>query len=248
MAGTAATFGGKAAAVALKPIIDAIRHQVRRRGATQIAGKINLPASSDFGEAIVLVSENPGTLGAFLATQAKKTLSDVPDVLSSEDVRLWMERDEVRDWLIAGARAAIAGQDSPADRETAAASFATSLNDETWWGEYVFDVAVAFIALSAQAKLTLGDRVIIDNAAFHQAQLSEKLDQIQNSLPQPVEAVRAFIEAVILKEERERSLVDGERPERLQRLSRRVVEGISGRRKQMFASLFSGLRRQRWLA
>lgn len=225
MAGTATAFGGKAAAVALKPVIDAIRQQVGRRGATQIAGKISLPASSDFDEAIVLVSESPGTLGAFLAAQAKKALSDVPDVLSTEDVRLWMQRDEVRDWLIAGARAAIAGQDSPAHREAAATSFAANLNDDTWWGEYVFDVAVAFIALSVQAKLTPGDRAVIDNAAFHQAQLTEKLDQIQNSLPQPVEAVRAFIEPVILKEERERSLVDDERPERLERLSRRVVEG-----------------------
>lgn len=225
MAGTAAAFGGKAAAVALKPVIDAIRQQVGRRGATQIAGKISLPASSDFDEAIVLVSESPGTLGAFLAAQAKKALSDVPNVLSTEDVRLWMQRDEVRDWLIAGARAAIAGQDSPADREAAGTSFAANLNDDTWWGEYVFDVAVAFIALSVQAKLTPGDRAVIDNAAFHQEQLTEKLDQIQNSLSQPVEAVRAFIEPVILKEERERSLVDDERPERLERLSRRVVEG-----------------------
>lgn len=225
MTGTAAAFGGKAAAVALKPVIDAIRHQVGRRGATQIAGTINLPASADFDEAIVLISESPGTLGTFLAAQAKKALSDVPNVLSTEDVRLWMQRDEVRNWLLAGARAAIAGQDSPADREAAATSFAANLNDDTWWGEYVFDVAVAFIALSVQAKLTPGDRAVIDNAAFHQAQLAEKLDQIQNSLPQPVEAVRAFIEPVILKEERERALVDDERPERLERLSRRVVEG-----------------------
>lgn len=40
-----------------------------------------LPAQI-FDEAIVLVSESPGTLGAFLAAQAKEALSDDPDVLS----------------------------------------------------------------------------------------------------------------------------------------------------------------------
>lgn len=226
MSGWATNAVSKGAAAAIKPAIDALRKQVGRRGASQIAGQISLPSAKQFEEALALISEQPETLSGFLAHHAKRALSDIPDVFQDPDVRIWLQRENVRLLVIEGARAAIAGRSADEERQAATASFVENLGDFAWWGEFVFDCAVAFLSLTIKAKMDAGQRAIIDNANFNTELLSQEIARLRASvLPQSPEAIRAFIEPKIRREERERSLVDDQRQDRLVSLARRVLEG-----------------------
>ncbi|MGF7170298.1 hypothetical protein FHS91_001975 [Sphingobium xanthum] len=226
MSGWATSAVSKGAAAAIKPAIDALRKQVGRRGASQIAGQVSLPSAMEFEEALALISEQPGTLPGFLAHHAKRALSDIPDVFQDENVRIWLQREDVRSLVIEGARAAIAGRSADEERQTATASFVENLGDFAWWGEFVFDCAVAFLALTIKTKMNPGQRAIIDNANFNTELLSQEIAGLRASvLPQSPDAIRAFIEPRVRREERERSLVDDQRQDRLVSLARRVIEG-----------------------
>lgn len=226
MSGWATSAVSKAAAAAIKPAIDALRKQVGRRGASQIAGQVSLPSAKEFEEALALISEQPGTLPGFLAHHAKRTLSDIPDVFQDENVRIWLQRENIRSLVIEGARAAIAGRSADEERQAATASFVENLGDFAWWGEFVFDCAVAFLSLTIKAKMDPGQRAIIDNANFNTELLSQQIAGLSASvLPQSPEAIRAFIEPQIRREERERSFVDDQRQDRLVSLAQRVIEG-----------------------
>ncbi len=216
----------KAAAAAIKPAIDAIRTQVGRRGASQIAGQISLPVDREFEEALALISDQPGTLPGFLAHHAKRTLSDIPDIFEDEDVRIWLQGEYVRSLVIEGARAAIAGRVADEARQAAIDSFVKNLGDFAWWGEFVFDCAIAFLSLTIKTKMDAGQRAIIDNANFNMELLSQQISGLSASvLPQSPEAIRAFIGPTIRREERERSLVDDQRQDRLVSLAQRVIDG-----------------------
>lgn len=226
MAAWATSAVSKAAAVAINPALNALRQQVGRRGASQIAGQVSLPSAKEFEEALVLISEQPGTLPGFLAHHAKRALSDIPDVFQDENVRLWLQRDDVRSQVIEGARAAIAGRLADVERQAATASFVENLGDFAWWGEFVFDCAVAFLSLTIKTKMDAGQRAIIDNGNFNTELLSQQISGLSASvLPQSPEAIRAYIEPQIRREERERSLVDDQRQDRLVNLARRAIEG-----------------------
>ncbi len=221
--------GSKAAAAALKPAIDALKPQIARRGAAAIAGQSLQLLSAHFDEALSLISENAGSLGQFLSDKLKRVLSDIPDVFDDSDVKLWLQQDAVRALVIEGARAALSGQPFDESRNSAAASFASFSSDGQWWGEFVFDTAVAFVALSIEAKLNFGDRAAIDNAAFLASQTHDRLDKIEELLRvgtyPPEDAVRALVEPEIEKADRLRALTDAERPNRLVQFAERVVKG-----------------------
>lgn len=215
----------KAAAAAIKPALDALRQQVGRRGASQIAGQVSLPSAEEFGEALALISEQPDTLPGFLSHHAKRALSEIPDVFQDENVRLWLQRDDVRSLVIEGARAAIAGRSADHERQAATVSFVENVGDLAWWGEFVYDCALAFLSLTIKAKMDPGQKAIIDNSNFNTEFLSQQIAGFSASvLPQSPEAIRAFIEPQIQREERERSLVDQGRQDRLVSLARRVTE------------------------
>lgn len=223
MSALAAGAVSKGAAAAIKPTLDALRAQVGRRGALQIAGEISLPSSKEFEEALKLLSESPTDFPSFLAYQAKKALSEIPDVFNDDDVRIWIQRDEVRSLIVQASRAAIAGRAADEERQAATANFVENVGDFSWWGELVFDCAVAFLALTIKAKMDAGQRAILDNASFNTDLLSRKIDE--RTIPQSPEAIRAFIEPQLRQAERERSLVDDQRAERLVSLAQRVIDG-----------------------
>ncbi len=119
-------IGVTAAKAALKPAIDALKPQLARRGALEVAGQVSMASEPEINEAVKLISQDGESLPRFVAAQAKKMLSDIPDVLADPGVRLWLQRDEVRLLVASSARAAIAAQSYDEDRHTAATSFANA--------------------------------------------------------------------------------------------------------------------------
>jgi hypothetical protein len=195
-----------------------------------------MASEPEINEAIRLLSEDEASLPRFVAAQAKKMLSDIPDVFADHEVRLWLQRDEVRSLVASSARAAIAAQSYDDHRRTAAMCFAEALADDVWWGEFVFDVAVSFVALSVKGKMDPGQRAVLDSVTFQNAQISEKQERlgdqiagvaelVSSGVPQPADAVRALIEPIVERDDRLRSLVDPSRPDRLLNLAKRVEGG-----------------------
>lgn len=225
-----------AAKAALQPVIDALKPQLARRGALEVAGQTRMAADPEIDEAIKLISEDETSLPRFLASRAKKVLSDLPNVLTDQDVRLWLQRDEVRLQISSSARAAIAGQSYEDSRRTAATAFAEAFDNDAWWGEFIFDLAVAFVALTVKAKMSAGERAVLDNLTFQNAQISEKQERlgeqiagvaelVSDGVAQPADAVRALLFPAIQRDDRLRSLVDPSRPDRLLGFARRVESG-----------------------
>jgi len=230
------SIGVTAAKAALKPAIDALKPQLARRGALEVAGQVSMASEPEIDEAIRLLSEEEASLPRFIAAQAKKMLSDIPDVFADPEVRLWLQHKEVRSLVASSARAAIAAQSYDDHRRAAAMSFAEALADDLWWGEFVFDVAVAFVALSVKGKMNPGQRAVLDSVTFQNAQISEKQERLSDQIAgvaelvssgvqQPADAVRALIEPIVERDDRLRSLVDPSRPDRLLRLAKRVESG-----------------------
>jgi len=229
-------IGVTAAKAALKPAIAGLKTQLARREALEAAGQISMASEPEINEAIKLISEDETSLPRFVAARAKKLLSDIPDVFADREVRLWLQRDDVRQLVASSARAAIAAQSYENERRIAAMSFAEALEEDLWWGEFVFDVAVAFVALSVKGRMNAGQRAVLDNLTFQNAQISERQERlgdqitdvaelVSNIVVQPADAVRALIEPVIERDDRLRSMIDPSRPDRLLRLAKRVESG-----------------------
>lgn len=153
-------LGLAAAKQAIKPTIDSLKSQMARRDAVGVSGRVPNASSPEIDEAISLLSDDPQTLSGFFVASAKKTLSGVPDIFSDQDVRIWMQRQEVRDLISTGTRLALGGQDYSATTTEAGAAFASVFTGDAWWGEAIFDVAVAFVALSITGKMDAGQRVL----------------------------------------------------------------------------------------
>jgi hypothetical protein len=150
----------------------------------------------------------------------------VPDVFQEEKVRLWMQRDEIRLLVKQAARAAIAGRPAEKERQEATTSFVDNVGDYSWWGELVFDCAVAFLSLTIRSQMDVGQRATLDNADFNTELIRQDIAELkERTFPQSPEAVRALIEPRLQREERERLLADDQRPERLVNLAQRVVDG-----------------------
>lgn len=209
----------------LTPIIERLKPQLARRGALKFSESFPSAASDQMEEALTLISEEPVELGKFLASKFKAALSDVPDVFQDANVRLWLQLEETRDIVTKGARRALSGQDFSDQRASAATSFAGFTNGHEWWGEFVFDVAVAFVALSLKSKMSPGQLAQLEIIAGQGAETQEKIAELAARQKQPPDAVRALLIPLIEKEERFRLLVDPERIERLEKLCQRVESG-----------------------
>jgi hypothetical protein len=224
-------LGLAAAKQAIKPTIDGLKSQMARRDAVGISGRVPNASSPEIDEAISLLSDEPQTLSGFFVASAKKVLSDVPDIFADQDVRLWMQRQEVRDLISTGARLALGGQDYSAVVSDAGSSFAATFPGDAWWGEAIFDVAVAFVALSITGKMDPGQRALLDNLSLQNAQLRDRLAGIEQKLsqgsdePTAADAVEALLRPEVDRAERLRSLIEEARQDRLIGFCKRVSEG-----------------------
>lgn len=224
-------LGLSAAKQAIKPTLRALKSQMARRDAAAISGRIPGASSSEIDEAISLLSDEPQTLSGFFVATAKKALSGIPDIFADQDVRLWMQRDEVRSLISTGVRLALGGQDYSGITGEAGASFSSVFGGDAWWGEAIFDVAVAFVALSITGKMNAGQRALLDNLSFQNAQMRDRLTGIEQMLSQgsaqiiPADAVDALLRPEIDRAERLRSLIDEGRTDRLVRLCERAFDG-----------------------
>lgn len=224
-------LGLAAAKQAIKPTIDSLKSQMARRDAVGVSGRVPNASSPEIDEAISLLSDDPQTLSGFFVASAKKTLSGVPDIFSDQDVRLWLQRQEVRDLISTGTRLALGGQDYSATTTEAGAAFASVFTGDAWWGEAIFDVAVAFVALSITGKMDAGQRALLDNLSFQNAQVRDRLAGIEQTLSQgsgePIaaDAVEALLRPEVDRAERLRSLIEEARQDRLIGFCKRVSEG-----------------------
>lgn len=224
-------LGLDAAKQAIKPTIDGLKSQIARRDALGISGRVPNASSPEIDEAISLLSDDPQTLSGFFLASAKKVLSDVPDIFADQDVRLWMQREEVRDLISLGVRLALGGQDYSAITADAGSSFAAIFCGDAWWGEAIFDVAVAFVALSITGKMDPGQRALLDNLSFQNSQLRDRLVGIEQMLSHgsrdaiPADAVEALLRPEVDRAERLRSLVEEARQDRLIGFCNRLSDG-----------------------
>ncbi len=225
------TLGLATAKQAIKPTIDGLKSQMARRDSASISGRVPNASSLEIDEAISLLSDDPQTLSGFFVASAKKALSDVPDIFADQDVRLWMQRQDVRDLISTGVRLALGGQDYSTITSDAGASFSATFHGDAWWGEVIFDVAVAFVALSITGKMDPGQRALLDNLSFQNAQLRDRLVGIEQILSQgsgeatPADAVEALLRPEVDRAERLRALVEEARQDRLIGFCKRVSDG-----------------------
>lgn len=195
-----------------------------RRDALSISGRVPNASSPEIDQAISLLSDDAGTLSGFFIATAKKALSGVPDIFADQDVRLWMQRDEVRELISTAARLAPGAQDYSAVRGQAGVSFSNVFEGEAWWGEAIFDVAV----LTITGKRNAGQRALLDTLSLQNSQLRDRLARIEEVLSQvstqitAADAIDALLRPEIARAERFRSLVDESRPDKLVALCQRV--------------------------
>lgn len=224
-------LGLAAAKQTLKPTIDGLKSQIARRDSLGISGRVSNASSPEIDEAICLLSDDPQTLSGFLVASAKKALSNVPDIFGDQEVRLWMQRQDVRNLITAGVRLALGGQDYSAIVNDAGSLFVATFEGDAWWGEVIFDVAVAFVVLSITGKMNPGQRALLDNLSFQNTQMRDRLAGIEEILSQgsgqatPVDAVEALLRPEIDRAERLRALADETRQDRLVGFCERVSDG-----------------------
>jgi len=224
-------IASKAAALALKPALDATIAQIKRRGASDILSAPTLPGAREYDEAYDLLSTSPSTLGGLFVDLFKRHLSAVPEEFADDDVRIWLQRDEIKTRIVNSVRERIAGLDTGLGREFAEQAYREVYPDSLWSGGDIFDAAVAFLTLSVHAKLSPEGRAIIDNATFNAERFSSQLTDLEQRLadgtllPQPPQAIREFVERRVAHEERTRSLADDARVPKLVDLAERINGG-----------------------
>jgi hypothetical protein len=216
--------------------MDFLKTQLARRGALDVAGQITMASSPEIEEALNLISSDAATLPAFLLQEAKSRLSNVPSILQDGEVRIWLQRDEIRSLVVQSARSAMVSRDYEVEKRSAVESFVQVVEDQDWWGEIIFDFAVAFVVLSLKSKMTPGERVLLDSNAYEHEQLRDQLEGLSRKLDQgatfasglelqPADAVCAYLEPIIERVDQLRTMVDPSRSDRLQAFAQRVATG-----------------------
>lgn len=205
---------------ALRLAVSPLREQWRRRGAESVAGTVRSPAAPLFEEALGLLSGDAATLAAALGHVAKRQLSGVPDEFAIEDVRVWLQQDHVRAWLIAAARAEMIGGIDEGAKQAAVADFERALPDVPAFAADVVELAVTFLVLTVHAKSSPGERANLDALDWVHDSLSGQV-----AARQPTALVDPFINEVVGREERWRSIVDPDRIAHLLTLCERVRDG-----------------------
>jgi hypothetical protein len=208
------------------PVMEALKPQLARRGSLQVAGQISGAAQDQINDAIELISESPTQLREFIASKAKKALSDVPDIFDDPNVRLWFQQESVRGLVSDATRRVLVVEDYSDARSTAGLSFQEYAQDDAWWGEWVFDVAVAFVALSLKGQLDEGDNVLLDAIS---AKIERESDTVKAQMlhlgSMPSDLLEASVLPLLQKEERFRFFQDPKRLNRLKELATRFAEG-----------------------
>ncbi|WP_203311521.1 hypothetical protein [Sphingomonas beigongshangi] len=136
------------------PAFKAAREQWHVRGAS--AGGAPDPATVDreLESALDLLTGDAPTLASHVVQLAKNILADPPIALGDQPVREWLRDPDVRACLKRAAFALVVGTDDDGrDRREAAAAYVAATGDGEWYGEAMFDQAVAFLAFSVDAKL-----------------------------------------------------------------------------------------------
>lgn len=231
--GKAAVSGGAREALA------GLREQIARRGAEfgDLAGLMG--AERELDEALSVLSGDGDTLPAFLWAKLKGVISQRPSSFEDEGARHFVADDRVIALVKSGARRIFENLDIDEERAEARTIYVELSGEEAGYGERLLDEAVNFCVLTLLARLTPGDRLIIEKQAEYHAEVIEKVDGLSaqladlkdgNTLREPpaVDSVvldRA-VEAEVRKLRRQRFIHDKALAPRAEGLGARLEEGL----------------------
>ncbi|MBB4153583.1 hypothetical protein GGQ80_001485 [Sphingomonas jinjuensis] len=176
------------------PAFKAAREQWHVRGAA--AGDAPDPATVDreLESALDVLTGDAATLASRVVQLAKSALSDPPVALGDEPVREWLRHPAVRARLKRAAFALVvgAGEDG-GDRREATAAYAAATGDGEWYGEAMFDQAVAFLAFTVDAKLPTHARLGIQVTNARADRIEEQVRDVGARLDGQPEILRNLI-------------------------------------------------------
>ena len=196
----------------------------------------------ELDEALETLVGDAGTIFQAAKGLAKATLSGRPDNLKEESVREWLRVPETRRLVKDAVTALVTHGDVDQFRRAAEASYATSSNDEHWWGGVVFDETIGFLALTVDNKLDTGSRLGVQVANYRADRIESAIDGLDARLAGnhdlllqtakhlipvelPIDVLDRYVGEFVNDEQRSRAIEDGERLDRIRQLVGRVTDG-----------------------
>lgn len=230
---------GKLAGAAIRPLAKLARAQVGRRGASTIASANPASIEAEVSEAIGVLRRRGDTLGGEVWAYIKSYLSDRPAIFEEAGAQKWLSHGDVPDLLGRATLALLAGQNVEALEEEAKQLYAATTDDAEWYGGVLFDYAVAFIALSLNAKINPDTRLLLAVAGVQHRDLQDDIRDIKDqgaltanaidalaaaSAP-PVDVIDRFIYDEVARRDAFRSIVDPDFLAQARALGERVLSG-----------------------
>ncbi len=228
---------GKALLAAAKPSLSAARAQWRRRGASAGADLDPATVEREFEEALNTLTGDVARLSGWFVQVLKSRLSDRSDLFDNDEVRAWLRIDAARTLIKVAAVDVIMGRPIEQHRSDAGQSYAQSSGDDAGFGGALFDIAVAFLALTIDAQLSTEGRVVLQVVNARGDELRDLIMDVRDTLgrlePQgsadsdelPPEVANDYLTRAVERELRLRAVVDSDRPGRVEKLAQKAKDG-----------------------
>lgn len=169
-----------------RPMLAEARALWHRRGASPLDDTDPVSLDRELDGALDILAGNSASLPNWLVKKVAALASDRPEIFGEEEVRCWLQRDDVRAALKSAARESIADRDIEPYRALAADLYAAQSGDGAWWGAVAFDFALSYLLRTLDAKIPFETRVTV-------GVVNQRADRLEEMVARQGSTIDAFM-------------------------------------------------------